>query len=749
MTAQAAAGQIALQPPLVDPFVADEVAVVRIEIGDAVTALLHPDSVWSDFLHPGTFIYERGGVVDTVENVGVRLRGNTSRMAAKKSFKVDFDAWEPGREWMGLACLNLNGQHNDVSVIRARMVHEMMREAGIPVSRTSHVRVYLNGEYRGLYLNTEHIDGPWLEKRFPDAHGNLWKCTYPANLQYQGPDGDDYKFTPSWSSTRVYDLKTNNLSDDYSGLAHFIDVLNNTPLADLPCALEAVFDVDAYLRVAAAEILVGHWDNYIGNQNNFYLYERSTDGRLMYLPYDMDNTLGVQWFGNWANQNPYAWSLEPGRPLYHRLMQVPGYRARFTEHLAELLATGFEGEVWEERGEDLLELVGPAAEEDIYRTMDYGFSWSDFQASVGQTWGSHIALGIVPYVQQRRTTALAALEAFAPAAGHLMGWASGPVADGVLRVEARVEPEDAAAGVWGEVASPEGTVFTVPLQPSGEAPGHWHGTLDVGGWEYAEVRVVAQWNGGSEAVSPCVGQRVWTSPHPGPLRINEVMPANNSFVADADGGYDDWVELAHIGGGAVSLANWHLTDRRLEPGRFPLPALSLDPGDHLVLWCDDAPEEGPLHTNFQLDAAGDDLWLMRKYNGAWRWMDRVEWSAPVPPNASWARIPDGTGPWTLCTPFSSPPPTPGSPNDPASVDIGGAVTPQATAPLPYPNPAASGTSIRLPAAGPYRLTLPLGQTTLLPAATGIWETAGWPAGVYVIQPLSQLGVHWRVILTAP
>jgi hypothetical protein len=140
---------------------------------------------------------------------------------------------------------------------------------------------------------------------------------------------------------------------------------------------------------------------------------------------------------------------------------------------------------------------------------------------------------------------------------------------------------------------------------------------------------------------------------------------------------------------------------------------------------------------------------MRKYNGAWRWMDRVEWSAPVPPNASWARIPDGTGPWTLCTPFSSPPPTPGSPNDPASVDIGGAVTPQATAPLPYPNPAASGTSIRLPAAGPYRLTLPLGQTTLLPAATGIWETAGWPAGVYVIQPLSQLGVHWRVILTAP
>ena len=44
------------------------------------------------------------------------------------------------------------------------------------------------------------------------------------------------------------------------------------------------------LKLAAVEILVGHWDNYIGNQNNFY-HER-LDGRLMMISYDVDNTLG-------------------------------------------------------------------------------------------------------------------------------------------------------------------------------------------------------------------------------------------------------------------------------------------------------------------------------------------------------------------------------------------------------------------------------------------------------------------------
>ena len=70
--------------------------------------------------------------------------------------------------------------------------------------------LYINEEYRGLYINVEHVDEEFLKKRFKHDHGNLWKCTYPADLADLGDNPESYKFTPSWNGEqRVYELKTN------------------------------------------------------------------------------------------------------------------------------------------------------------------------------------------------------------------------------------------------------------------------------------------------------------------------------------------------------------------------------------------------------------------------------------------------------------------------------------------------------------------------------------------------------------
>ena len=62
---------------------------------------------------------------------------------------------------------------------------------------------------------------------------------------------------------RVYELKTNEESDDYSDLAHFIDVLNNTPDEDLVCELQKIFNLEDYLKVIAFDVISGDWDGYI------------------------------------------------------------------------------------------------------------------------------------------------------------------------------------------------------------------------------------------------------------------------------------------------------------------------------------------------------------------------------------------------------------------------------------------------------------------------------------------------------
>ncbi|RMF04506.1 MAG: hypothetical protein D6772_00485, partial [Bacteroidetes bacterium] len=284
----------------------DEVPRVDILIAEAdLNTLLQAGNEWRNDEFPATFIFTDSAQADTLANVGFRLRGNTSRYSGKKSFKVSFNTFEPGRDWHGLEKLNLNGEHNDPSLSRAKTSWTLLRNLGVPAARANHVLLYINDEFRGVYANVEHIDEEFVERRFGNKDGNLYKCLYPANLAYLGDDPEAYKLAPN--GRRVYDLRTNTEADDYSDLTNFIRVLHQTPLAELPCELEAVFNVDSYLRTMAFDVISGNWDGY-WNQNNYYLYHNTATDLFEFIPYDLDNTFGIEW-GNhdWAERDVYNW----------------------------------------------------------------------------------------------------------------------------------------------------------------------------------------------------------------------------------------------------------------------------------------------------------------------------------------------------------------------------------------------------------------------------------------------------------
>ena len=39
----------------------------------------------------------------------------------------------------------------------------------------------------------------------------------------------------------------------------------------------------------------------------------------------MDNTAGIQWFGEWTDRDIYGWNFEDDRALYTRLLDVETY----------------------------------------------------------------------------------------------------------------------------------------------------------------------------------------------------------------------------------------------------------------------------------------------------------------------------------------------------------------------------------------------------------------------------------------
>ena len=395
------------QPPYNLAFLQNEVASVYVDIHPDSLNLLLGDSLYSAHEFMATVSYQSSVLSVTTDSIGFRARGNTSLASQKKSFKVDFNRFIPGQKFQGLEELNLNGEHNDVSIMRTFLAQQLLRSAGLPASRTSYVKLYVNNEYKGLYLNLEYLDDEFLDLRFPgQANGNLWKCAYGADLTWWGTNPANYE--------QVYELKTNKDSNDYTALVHFVDVLNNTPSGSFTCAIQEVFDVDLFLRNIAMEILMGQWDGYAYNKNNYYLYQRESDGKIVYLSYDLDNTFGIDWFNiNWALRNVYAWS--PGnqsRPLYSKLLAVPYFRDRFTFHLNDILTN-----VWNVSNlQVLLEaqqlLIAPAALLDDYKGLDYGFTDQDFLNALQLTWGAHVSSGIIPYLQNRKTSALSQLSAY-------------------------------------------------------------------------------------------------------------------------------------------------------------------------------------------------------------------------------------------------------------------------------------------------------------------------------------------------
>ena len=82
---QLAFGQL-VHPPNNDAFLQEEVAFVYIQIAPADLNLILTDSLYADHEFPATFRYLSSTIDETVTNVGFRLRGNTSRNSAKKSF---------------------------------------------------------------------------------------------------------------------------------------------------------------------------------------------------------------------------------------------------------------------------------------------------------------------------------------------------------------------------------------------------------------------------------------------------------------------------------------------------------------------------------------------------------------------------------------------------------------------------------------------------------------------------------------
>lgn len=357
-----------------------------------------------------TFIFFDGTQRDTMRNVGFRLRGNTSRSSAKKSFKIKFNAYTSGIKYQGVKELNLNGQHNDPTMVREKLFYDVWNDFGMPPRRTSFSKLYINNYYYGLYTSLEEMDDEWLKKAFGKGNdtGNLYKCTYPADLKYINDDQTTYKNLRANTATtgRVYDLKTNELADNYSDLVTLIKKGNQSTTANIQTELSQILDINLFLKAYALEVMVGHWDDYGYNKNNFFLYHNPKTNLFEYICYDTDNTFGVDWLGkDWGNRAIYTWHLPANGILIDNILKVPFYKNLYSDHIRTLLESTLALPKMYARIDSLRNFIRQAAADDVYRTRDFGFTMQQFNDNFDFTPIKQAKYGLKGFVQTMRTTA--------------------------------------------------------------------------------------------------------------------------------------------------------------------------------------------------------------------------------------------------------------------------------------------------------------------------------------------------------
>lgn len=149
---------------------------------------------------------------------------------------------------------------------------------------------------------------------------------------------EDVTLNPATSVFYAYDLKTreDELATGKTELTQFINDLNNKTGNDFKNWISEKMDVPFFLRTYAVSVMVGMWDDYWGNANNFYFYFAG-NGKAYFIPYDYDNTLGTSLLiANSGTQDPLTWGPMDNRPLVTKILAIPEYHALYKSYITEL-----------------------------------------------------------------------------------------------------------------------------------------------------------------------------------------------------------------------------------------------------------------------------------------------------------------------------------------------------------------------------------------------------------------------------
>ena len=268
-------------------FDADSLRELNINFQNANYHTILANSFFSDPSYRIPAIVELNGI--TYDSVGVRYKGNSTFCIPndegnpKVPYNLDMNYWISGQKIMNYKKLKLANAFLDATFCREYISSEIYQNY-LPSPEVNLLKLNVQGNYLGLYANTESINKQFLEKHFGEKNGALFKCDNADVFCGNNNNNNATEPNLSWlgsDSTTYYDTYTIKSDYGWQQLLELINTLNYNPNQ-----LDSILNVDRVLWAFAVNTVIANFDTYNGYYvHNYYLYE-SEDGLFQMIPWE-------------------------------------------------------------------------------------------------------------------------------------------------------------------------------------------------------------------------------------------------------------------------------------------------------------------------------------------------------------------------------------------------------------------------------------------------------------------------------
>ena len=601
------------------------------------------------------------------QSVGVRFRGSSSYFTVqneKKSFNIAVDYGDDKQRLYGYKTLNLLNGHSDPSFLR-EILYSRIASNYIPAPKANLVKLVINGESWGIYVNSQQFNKDFLDEWFGTKDGVRWKVPPGRNsgLVYNGDQPSAYQ--------QSYQLKTRveEAPNAWQDLIELCEVLESTPDDQLESRLSAILNIDRALWFLALDNVFIDNDGYFSRASDYALYQDPT-GRFHLLPHDSNETFRFAGGGgpnSWQTDgqmlSPVSQENDMMRPVISRLFAIPHLRARYLAHIRTIANEWLDWDVFQPIIAEYQSLVDAEVKADDKKLYTYeAFATSHIKDQGGGEGGRRGGRGgrstpsFKRFVEERGEYLFNHPEINKPTPTIAsISKPKAPMANQPVQITAEIDRDvDVSAVILyyadGRLASfqsvpmsKNGAVYVgeIPAFPAGKKIRYYVEARS------AESHGATTFFPAQTEFAPLTYRVTASLADSSPVIINELMASNTKSLADPQGENDDWIELHNVSDYAVELSGMYLSDNQNNPRKWQFPDdTQIAPGGYLIVWADeDGNAESGLHANFKLSKNGETVMLIDTDQRGNQVLDVIKFREQGE-DIALGRMPNGVGDFT-------------------------------------------------------------------------------------------------------